>query len=73
MQMTGLYVIAGGSVHEIQEVKQCLNHYQVTPLVEYQRFNERFWPLQLITTAILLLLMVLCMVLTYWQLQRRTL
>ncbi len=73
MGLTGPYIIAGGSVQEVKEVKQCLNKYHVTPLVEYQRFDERFWPLQFVTTALLLVLTILVTVLTYWQLQRRML
>jgi ABC-type transport system involved in multi-copper enzyme maturation permease subunit len=56
-----------------QAFTHCIKTHQVKQLVSYQRFNERFWPLQLVTTAILLLLTALFMVLTYWQLQRRTL
>jgi hypothetical protein len=73
MGLTGPYITAGGSVQEVKEVKQCLNHYHVTPFVEYQRFDERFWPLQFVTTALLLVLTILVTVLTYWQLRRRML
>ena len=56
-----------------QKVKQCVNEHQVKPLVAYQRFDERFWPLQLVTTALLLGLTVLVTAMTYWQLRRRML
>lgn len=73
MGITGPYIVAGGSVQEIEEVKQCLNNYHVTPVVEYQRFGERFWPLQLVTTTLLLVLTALVTAITYWQLRRLTL
>ena len=72
MGLTGPYIIAGGSVQEVEGVKQCLHTYHVTPLVEYQRFDERFWPLQFVTTALLLVLTALVTAITYWQLRRRT-
>lgn len=69
----GPYVSVGGSIQEIQSVKQCYAEHHVRPLVEYQRFSERFWPLQLVTTALLLLLTTLVTAITCWQLQRRLL
>ncbi|GHO47677.1 hypothetical protein [Ktedonospora formicarum] len=39
-------------------------------LVKYHRFNEHFWPLQLITTALLLALAAVCTGTTYWLLRR---
>jgi hypothetical protein len=55
-----------------QEFNQCINEHHIKPLVAYQRFDERFWPLQLVTTALLLVLTAFVTVITYWQLRRRT-
>ncbi|HEY4386675.1 MAG TPA: hypothetical protein VGN34_19645 [Ktedonobacteraceae bacterium] len=71
--MMGQYVYAGGAGCEIIEGKQCLDCYHVKPLVEYQRFDERFWPLQIMTTALLIALTALFTAMTYWQIQRRIL
>lgn len=53
--------------------QQCINAHHIKPLVTYHRFSERFWPLQFVTTALLLALTVLAIVITRWQLRRRML
>jgi hypothetical protein len=55
-----------------QEFNQCIDEHHIKPLVAYQRFDERFWPLQFVTTALLLALTILVTAITYWQLRRRT-
>lgn len=70
MGLTGPYILVNGMLQEVESVKQCLDAHHVTPYVEYQRFNERFWPLQLVTTLVLLVLAGLCTAITCWQLRR---
>ena len=55
-----------------QKFNQCVDEHHIKPLVTYQRFAERFWPLQFVTTALLFALTILMAAITYWQLQRRT-
>jgi hypothetical protein len=69
----GPYIEDNGTPREVKSVTQCYADHHVKPLVEYQRFNERFWPLQLVTTIVLLLLTALLTAITCWQLQRRIL
>ncbi|MBO0796968.1 MAG: hypothetical protein J2P36_39320 [Ktedonobacteraceae bacterium] len=54
-----------------EALRQC-NERSFHGLVKYHRFNEHFWPLQLVTTALLLALAALCTGVAYWQLRRFT-
>ncbi|HET8843559.1 MAG TPA: hypothetical protein VFN35_19000, partial [Ktedonobacteraceae bacterium] len=53
-----------------QALRQCTEAAQIKSLVTYQRFDERFWPLQVATTALLLALTVVVMAITSWRLRR---
>lgn len=54
-----------------EQMQRCMDQRHLKILFEYQRFDERFWPLQIATTIVLLALAALFTVITYWQLQRR--
>jgi hypothetical protein len=52
-----------------EALREC-NKKSFHTIVWYHRFSEHFWPLQLVTTALLLALAALCTGMTYWQVQR---
>lgn len=60
-----------GIGYSSDEIQQCVDTRHLKNVVEYQNFAERFWPLQLVLTAVLLALAALCTGITYWQVQWR--
>ncbi len=66
--ITGTY-----NANIVSAYQQCISDHHIKLLVKYQRFSERFWPLQFVTTALLLALTVLVTAMTFWQLRRRIL
>ncbi len=57
--------------YTVDQMQQCMEQHQLKGLFEYQRFDQRFWPLQIATTTVLLVLAALFTAITYWQAQRR--
>jgi hypothetical protein len=54
-------------------VEPCIQKNHLTLQVTYQRFSEKFWILQIMTTLVLLVLSVLCTLTTYWNQNRQIL